>query len=124
MQSTKFIDVSELSDIFGEMDNQETRETIESLRKDFSLKMTELSVSIEQNDLDNFRLKSHSLKSNCCYLGAIQLNQHSSKLERIEAFNTKDFPILWSDFKSVFASTMSEIDRTIKTLQLKDDANG
>lgn len=106
------------------MDNQETRETIESLRKDFSLKMSELSVCIEQSDLDNFRLKSHSLKSNCCYLGAMQLNQHSSQLEKTESFDNKDFPALWSDFKSVFASTMSEIDRTINTLQLKDDANG
>jgi len=122
LQSTKLIDISELNDIFGEMDNQETRETIESLRDDFLLKMTELSACIKEQDLDTFKLKSHSLKSNCCYLGAMQLNQYSYKLELSDSFNDDEFPSLWANFKSTFASTINEIDSTIKTLQLKDDA--
>ncbi|WP_299265038.1 Hpt domain-containing protein [uncultured Psychrosphaera sp.] len=117
MKSTKFIDISELEDIFGEMDNSETCETVESLQADFILKLSVLTNCVEQNDISTFKLNAHSLKSNCSYLGATQLNQNSYQLELTTSFKDDNFSSNWATFKNTFDSTMSEIQETIEQLK-------
>lgn len=117
MITDSYIDITELDDIFGEMDKEETRETIESLQGDFALKLQELTQCLDQKDLDTFKLKAHSLKSNCCYLGAMQLNKISLQLELTNSFNDLNFSEHWHLFNDIFTATMTEIDNTIQTLQ-------
>lgn len=117
MKSTKFIDISELEDIFGEMDNNETCETIESLQADFILKLSVLTNCVEQNDISTFKLNAHSLKSNCCYLGASELNKNSYQLELTTSFKDDNFSFNWAKFKNTFDATMCEIKDTIEQLK-------
>ncbi len=115
MEST-YIDVTELDDIFGEMDEQETLETLVSLQGDFSLKFSELSACLTNNDIDTFVLKAHSLKSNCGYLQANQLSKCALNLEQTQSFIDSAFLSNWQDFEQTYTATMAEITTTINDL--------
>ena len=124
LQLNTFIDLSELDDIFGEMDSKETLETIEGLYSDFLLKLRELIFSMDKLDLDTFKLKAHSLKSNCCYLGANKLNKESYQLELTESFYSDEFHQHWESFNKTFQSTINEIKIAMAELQTKESSNG
>lgn len=112
----KFIKPSELDHIFGKIEPAEKVETIVDLAKDFVRKRNELQKHMSNRDLDNFRLISHSLKSNCRYIGASKLSQCSFMLEKVPSFDADEFPILWQQFMETHKMTMTEIKSTLEEL--------
>lgn len=116
MGKLNYIEPNELDHIFGSIEPSEKIETLVDLAKDFVKKREELSLHMGNKDLDNFRLISHSLKSNCRYIGAKKLSQCSFLLEKVPSFESSDFEQNWQTFLATHKSTMSEIKSTLKEL--------
>ncbi|MBU2883615.1 hypothetical protein KO525_10425 [Psychrosphaera sp. B3R10] len=116
MAESNFINTDEIDKIFGRIDRDEKIQTIVDLAKDFVKKRSELLRLKNEMDLDNFKLISHSLKSNCRYIGATALSQCSFTLEKTESFNEDGFDNHWQLFLSTYNNTMNDIKLSLQEL--------
>lgn len=116
MTKSNFINTNEIDKIFGRIDRDEKIQTIIDLAKDFVKKRSELLRLKNDSDLDNFKLISHSLKSNCRYIGAAPLSQCSLKLEMTESFVGEEFEHHWQLFLTTYKQTMNDIKQSLQEL--------